>query len=136
MKTRVLDSRPVLEWINGRQPATDMVAELFAESEAGTARLFMSAINVGEVYYFLYKNYSKSPAESWKAASPTLPLTIEVPTAGDIFDAALLKAGHRIAYADAFAAALVQRDQCALVRGDPGFKSISDLKLECIGRDF
>ena len=49
MKTRVLDSWPILEWIKGRQPVTDVVAALFAESEAGTARLFMSAINVGEV---------------------------------------------------------------------------------------
>ena len=52
MKTRVLDSWAVLEWISGRQPATDAVAKLFAESEAGVTRLFMSAINVGEVYYF------------------------------------------------------------------------------------
>ena len=60
MKTRVLDSWPILEWINGRQPATDAVASLLAESVAGTARLFISAINVGEVYYFLRKKHSES----------------------------------------------------------------------------
>ena len=56
MKTRVLDSWPILEWIRGRPPATDAVTKLFAESEAGATRLFMSAINAGEVYYFLRKN--------------------------------------------------------------------------------
>ena len=39
MKTRVLDSWAILEWISGRQPATDAVAGLLAESEAGAARL-------------------------------------------------------------------------------------------------
>lgn len=49
MKIRVLDSWAILEWISGRQPATDIVARLFAESQAGTTQLFMSAINAGEV---------------------------------------------------------------------------------------
>ncbi len=39
MKTRVLDSWAILEWISGGQPATDTVAGLLAESEAGAARL-------------------------------------------------------------------------------------------------
>ena len=134
MKTRVLDSWPILEWINGRQPATAVLAALFSESEAGTTRLFMSAINVGEVFYFLFKNHSKALAESWRESSRTLPVTIEVPTESDIWDAALLKARYPIAYADAFAAALAQRHQCALVTGDPEFGSIADLKLEWIHR--
>jgi predicted nucleic acid-binding protein len=73
VKTRVLDSWAVLEWISGRQPATDTVAKLFAESEAGVTRLFMSAINVGEVYYFLRKHHSEElvvscPGKNFTAA--------------------------------------------------------------------
>ena len=106
MKTRVLDSWPILEWIRERQPATDIVDNFLAEAESGGTRLFMSAINVGEVYYFVRKYHGEALAESWRELSATLPVTIEVPTADEIWDAALLKARYPIAYADAFAAAL------------------------------
>jgi predicted nucleic acid-binding protein len=81
----------ILEWISGRQPATGVVAQLLAEAEAGTARLFMSAINVGEVYYFLRKNHSEELATSWRESAGTLPATIEAPTVDEIWEAALLK---------------------------------------------
>ena len=66
----------------------------------------MSAINAGEVYYFLRKTHSERVAESWRERSATVPATIEVPTADEIWDAALLKGRYPIAYADAFAVAL------------------------------
>ncbi len=133
MKTRVLDSWPILEWIKERQPATDIVENLLAEAEAGTARLFMSAINVGEVYYYVCKYHSETLAKSWRELSRTLPATIEVPTADEIWDVALLKGRYPIAYADAFAAALAQKYRCPLVTGDPEFRSIADLELDWIG---
>lgn len=126
MKTRALDSWAILEWISGRQPATDAIAQLLAEAEAGGARLLMSAINAGEVYYFLRKHHSTELAESWRQLSRTLPVTMEVPTADEIWDAALLKGCHPIAYADAFAAALAQKYRCPLVTGDPEFRSIRE----------
>ncbi len=135
MKTRVLDTWPILEWMNGRQPAADTVERLFDESLAGRARLFISAINAGEVYYFLRKAHSERLAESWRALSGTVPATIEVPTADEIWDAALLKGKYPVAYADAFAAALAQKYRCPLVTGDPEFQSIPGLELEWVGRD-
>ncbi len=134
MKTRVLDSWPILEWMNGRQPATDAVDNILDESGAGTTRLFMSAIDVGEVYYFLRKRYGETLAESWRQSSGTLPITIEVPTADEIWDAALLKGRYPIAYADAFAAALAQKYRCPLLTGDPEFRSLPDLQLDWVGR--
>jgi hypothetical protein len=66
----------------------------------------MSAINVGEVYYFLKKHHSEALPESWRESSPALPITIETPAIDDIWSAAMLKSRFPIAYADAFAAAL------------------------------
>ena len=134
MKTRVFDTWPILEWMNGRRPATDAVEKLFDESLADTARLFMSAINVGEVYYFLRKTRSERIAESWRELSASIPATIEVPTADEIWDAAILKGRYPIAYADAFAAALAQKYRCPLVTGDPDFRAVPDLELDWIGR--
>ncbi|MGC2108044.1 MAG: PIN domain-containing protein [Candidatus Korobacteraceae bacterium] len=133
MKTRVLDSWPILEWIKERQPVTDIVDNLLADAESGVARLFVSAINVGEVYYYVCKYHSETLAESWRESSSTLPLTVEIPTMEEIWDAALMKGKYPIAYADAFAAALAQKHRCPLVTGDPGFRSIPDLELDWIG---
>ena len=133
MKTRVFDSWPILEWMNRRQPATNMVESVLDEAEAGIARLFMSAINVGEVYYFVRKQYSESLAESWRESSGILPMTIEVPTADEIWNAALLKGKFPISYADAFAAALALKHRCPLLTGDPDFRRVPNLELDWIG---
>jgi ribonuclease VapC len=134
LKTRVLDSWAILEWISGRQPATETVARLLHESELGEARLFLSAINAGEVYYFLLKQRNAGLAESWRRSSQTLPVRIEAPTTDEIWDAALLKGSYPIAYADAFAAALARKYRCALVTGDPELRSVVGLDLDWIGR--
>jgi ribonuclease VapC len=133
VKTRVLDSWAILEWMSGRRPAIDAVARLLDQAERGHARLLMSAINVGEVYYFLRKNHDEAVAESWREASPTLPITIEVPSSEDIWNAASLKSRFPIAYADAFAAALAQKYNCPLVTGDPELRRVDHLELDWLG---
>ena len=72
--------------------------------------------------------------ERWRILAWTLPVTIDVPTADDIWDAALLKGQCPIAYADAFAAALALKYRCPLVTGDPDLQSIAGLDLDWIGR--
>ena len=91
MKTRVLDSWAILEWMSGRQPACDHVGGPLSEAEEGRTRLLTSAINVGEVYYFLEKHPSEALADSWREYSRTLPATIEAPSADGIWSAASLK---------------------------------------------
>lgn len=134
MKTRVLDSWAILEWLSGRQPAADSVNLLLTDAERGRAQLLLSAINVGEVYYFLMKNHAEGVAESWRESASSLPATIEVPSAEDIWAAATLKGRFPIAYADAFAAALAQKYDCPLVTGDPEFRTVTKLEIEWIGR--
>ena len=94
----------------------------------------MSAINAGEIYYCLRKNHSAGLAAQWRESSPTLPITLDVPSAADIWHAAELKAGYPIAYADAFAAALAQKHGCPLMTGDPELRLVVGLELDWIGR--
>jgi ribonuclease VapC len=119
--------------MSGRQPACDRVGKLLSEAEDGQTRLLMSAINVGEVYYFLRKHHTETLAESWRESSRTLPATIEVPSADDIWSAATLKARSPIAYADGFATALARKYNCPLVTGDPEFRRVDQLELDWIG---
>lgn len=133
MKTRVLDSWAILEWMSGREPARQALSALLAEAESGAARLAMSAINSGEIYYILRKHHSEALAESWKESSRTMPVTIEVPSADDIWSAATLKGKYPISYADAFAAALARKYNCPLVTGDEEFRKVIGLELAWIG---
>jgi predicted nucleic acid-binding protein len=133
VKTHVLDSWAILEWINARQPSGKLVRQMLEQAEAGKVRLLMSAINAGEIYYFLRKHHTVALAEDWRALSRTLPVTVEVPTISDIWDAATLKGQFPISYADAFAAALAQKNDCALITGDREFRSVAHLKLHWIG---
>ena len=93
----------------------------------------MSAINIGEVYYCLCKNHSPKLGQDWRESAPTLPITIDVPSASGIWDAAELKACYPIAYADAFAAALARRHLCLLLTGDPELRLIDQLELDWMG---
>ena len=95
MKTLALDSWPVMEWILGKEPAATAVERLLEDAAGSAIRLLMSAINAGEVYYFLRKHKSLDVAEIWRDASNTLPVRIEVPSAEDIWNAALLRASFR-----------------------------------------
>lgn len=119
--------------MSGRQPGADIVGRLLTAAEQGQVRLFISAINVGEVYYFLRKQQEEALANSWRDSSQTLPATIEVPNVNDIWSAALLKGRFPIAYTDAFAAALAQKYNCPLVTGYPEFRRIDQLELDWIG---
>ena len=94
---------------------------MLAEAEDGRARLLMSAINAGEVYYFLRKHHNEALSESWRASAPTLPVRFDVPSADDIWNAACLKGRYPISYADAF------------VTGGPEFRFVEKLDLDCIG---
>jgi ribonuclease VapC len=134
LKTRTIDSWAIVEWLRDRQPAKDIVAGLLTEARDGSARVFMSAINVGEVYYVLRKHGAERVAEKWRALARTLPVTIEAPSFEDVWQAASLKAQFRIAYADAFAAALAQKHHCPVVTGDPEFRVIPGLELDWIDR--
>jgi predicted nucleic acid-binding protein len=135
VKIRVLDSWAIVEWMSGSQPAVDRVSKLLSEAERGRGRLYMSAINVGEVYYFLKKNHDDALAEFWRESSRTLPAAIEVPTQEQNWNAASLKGRFAISYADAFAAGLAQKYNCPLVTGDPEFKLVKGLELDWLGLD-
>lgn len=94
----------------------------------------MSLINAGEVSYFLARHHSEDLAREWKQLSWTLPVSLEVPGAADIWGAADIKARFPIAYADAFAAQLAIKYGSALVTGDPEFQMVTGLQVEWLER--
>jgi predicted nucleic acid-binding protein len=113
-------------------------AMAFLEAEAGGAAvrallesardrqaiLAMSMINVGEVYYILYRERGAEQADAALVDLRALPITLYPATDERIVAAARLKAQFPIAYADAFAATLAQELSALLVTGDPEFEAV------------
>jgi ribonuclease VapC len=131
---RVLDSWALLAWIR-REPAARRVRELLLKADAGTLEVCMSWINAGEVYYMLVRKHDISIAQEFLERLPSLPIRLLTPDEVDIIAAAKLKSKRKISYADAFAAALAQKESATLVTGDPELRAMSDIvKIEWLGK--
>lgn len=132
--SKVFDSWALLAWLLD-QPAAAAVEALLQQADQGDdLHLLMSWVNVGEVYYMATRKLDAAKAEEFLGRLPSLPIRLMLPAEEDVIAAARLKAGRRISYADGFAAALAQREDAALVTGDPELMAMSDvLTVEWIG---
>jgi len=116
------------------QEAAPRVDAIMQKADAGDLQLLMSWINVGEVYYIAAKRYGREKAERFLERLPSLPIRVVLPDETDIIAAARLKGSRRLAYADAFAAALALRKGATIITGDPELAALKDLlKIDWIG---
>jgi predicted nucleic acid-binding protein len=122
-----------MAWIQD-QPAAGRFQAILERASSGGVELWISAINVGEVYYLIAKRLSPDSAEGFLKQFPSLPVKSVVPSETDIIEAARLKVRYRISYADSFAASLAIQQGVQLITGDPDFKRLlPSLELEWIG---
>lgn len=125
MATKVLDSWALIAFFED-EPVADAVEELIHRAALDRHELLMSVINWGEIYYNTMRETSQSQAEARIKEIASLP--IEIVGVGEDLkmarQAAIYKASYRVAYADAFAAALARERRAELVTGDPEFKPL------------
>jgi ribonuclease VapC len=122
-----LDSWAVLAYLQGEEPAASRVRDVIEGAQEGTARLFISIINLGEVYYRVGKIRNAKEAESVLADLRFLPMEILSAEDDTVLAAARLKMNYAISYADAFAAVIAIQKDAVLLTGDPellGMKKI------------
>jgi len=120
-----LDAFALLAWLQD-EPGADLVEEFLrrANREADF-RCFVSYINLGEVYYRIYRLRGRQKADAfWRDARRALPLSLVEVTPKRILEAARLKALYPIALADAFAVQLAREMQLPLVTGDREIKAL------------
>ena len=125
-KPYVLDSFAVLALL-GRESCGEDVKALLQKALRDEVRVLMTWVNVGEIAYIVERCWDK---ERVYQVIGTLEATrIEIVDAGRelALRAAEIKAGHSLAYADAFAAALAVKLDGVLVTGDPEFKQVENL---------
>jgi len=127
MAVKVLDSWALIAFFED-EPAAGEIEKLLVKAETGTHKLLLSVVNWGEIYYGTMRRVSQEAAEQKTREIAGLAIEI-VPVEADLHlvrQAAIYKATKKLAYADAFAAALAKLRNAELVTGDPEFKEIEN----------
>src|SRR5262249_21947325 len=116
MRNIVFDSFALIALFE-EEPGAPDVAQLLSEISAGKIAGFISAVNVGEIYYITSRKKGSDKAEAALHAVLHFPLEIIAPDYGACMDAAKIKASHKMSYADAFAASLTRQKRATLITG-------------------
>ncbi len=122
----VLDSYALLAYFEDEAGGVQ-VEKILKAAQAGKAKLFLSVINFGEVYYSTLRERGRENADEVKSIMEQLPITIVPADMENTLEAAKLKGVHAVAYADCFAAALGMKKKARVVTGDPEFKKFGEL---------
>jgi predicted nucleic acid-binding protein len=132
MTKYVLDSFAMIAYFED-EPGADKVSEILNMLIGRKAKGFMSVINWGEMYYNTMREQGVEEAESVLTQFDKYPIQLIEADRRLTYEAAKLKARHKIAYADCFAAALSLSLNASLITGDPEFKKLAhELSVEWI----
>lgn len=95
------------------------------KAKARKVQLFLSVLNLGEIFYVTSKTRGLPAAEMVLEELAGLPIEVRAAPNALVMEAARLKSLYPISYADAFAAATAIREGARLVTGDPEMKVLS-----------
>ncbi len=128
-KALVLDSWSIIAYLED-EPAAPQVADLIANAHEEKIPVFMSVVNVGEVWYTIARRVSDEEADTSVKELRNLRIEFVNVDWELTNEAARFKSKHKMSYADAFAAALAKVKKADLVTGDTEFRQIeSELKI-------
>lgn len=120
----VLDSYALLALLND-EPGAARVEDLLRLAEAGEVELSLSVINLGELAYIVERRWGPEKLRAVLAYVEETKIELVAADQPRVLAAAHIKAQNPLSYADAFAAALTQELDAALLTGDPEFEAIS-----------
>jgi len=131
----LLDSWAMLALVYEEKPASDRVEQLLHQAVDGEVHLFLSLINLGEIFYIVGARRGLAAAQKMVAYIKRLPIQFIAVDEERVLFAARFKATHRISYADAFAAAAAVEMEAVLLTGDPELLALDEeLTLEALKR--
>lgn len=126
MKKIVFDSY-VFIGLFRKDPGYEQIRDLLVKMTNDESEGYITAVNLGEVYYMISRKSSAKHAETAIAAIKQMPIYIVDPDLKLCLEAAGLKARYSLSYADAFAAALTINKKAVLLTGDREFDSLKDV---------
>ncbi|SPF47530.1 putative Ribonuclease VapC [Candidatus Sulfotelmatobacter kueseliae] len=122
-KTYVLDANAILDYVQDGPGAATM-ERVLREAFRRDATLMISVINLGEVFYWLWRNKGEQRSRQTIDDLSLLPLQIIPVDLPQALKAGELKALHKIPYADGIAAALAVAQNATLVTSDRDFEKL------------
>lgn len=129
----VLDSYALIAHLED-EAGGEQVRKILRAAKAGKTKLYLSVINLGELYYNTFRERGREKADEVVFITEQLPITIVNADMTITLEAARLKGKHPVAYADCFAAALGVQKKAKVVTGDPEFKKYGEtVSVEWIG---
>ena len=122
-KAYVLDTWAVIAYLED-EPSGEKVEDLIATAHEEQIPIYMSVVNVGEVWYTVAREVSEEEANASVKVLSDLRIQFENADWEITQEAARFKSQHKMSYADAFAAALAKIKKADLITGDNEFKPL------------
>jgi len=122
----VLDSYALIAHFED-EAGGEEVRKILRAASGGRTELFLSVINLGELYYNTLRERSREKAEEVLFLLEQLPISIVNADLEMTLEAARIKGMYSVAYADCFAAALGIRKRAKVVTGDPEFRKFESI---------
>ena len=122
-KAYVLDSWAILSFFHD-EPAAEKVETIIAEAHALSIPMFMSVVNVAEVWYVIARRRSQSDANAAIQSLKQLGIDFVEANWELAHEAGRFKSKNQMSFADCFAAALAKYKTATLLTGDREFKQV------------
>lgn len=127
---KVLDACALMMYLE-KEPGYEKMKVLFVKAAETGNNLLMAAVDWGEVFYLLIRNYGFAEAEKIINVIETFPIDIVSIDLGLTKQAAFYKATKKLPYLDSFAAALTMLHKGELVTADKEFKLVeNEIKID------
>ncbi len=125
MPVKILDAYALMAFFHDERGA-DMIENLLLNAQDNKIALFLSVVNLGEIWYSIARTHSYKIADSYIQDIKTMPIEIMDVNWEISHQAAMYKARGNISYADCFAAALAKINNAEVVTGDKEFEMLQD----------
>ena len=124
-KAYILDAWAVIAYLED-EPSASQIADLIATAHDEHIPVYMTVVNVGEVWYTIAREISEEDANASVKELRDLRIQFENADWTLTQEAARLKSRYKMSYADCYAAALAITKKGELVTGDKEFRSLGD----------
>ncbi len=119
----VLDANALIDFLESG-PGMRKVDQLLHAAALEQTDIFVSVMNLGEVFYWLWIKRSEDRARQTLDGFSRLPIQIVPVDLSQAIKAGELKALHKIPYVDCVAAALALQHRATLVTADRDFEKL------------
>jgi uncharacterized protein len=126
-QSMVFDAWALVAYFKNERPAADRVEEILHQAAEHEVILYVSLINLGEVYYSLGRTLGHRIAEQTLQQIQRLPIQLLAVGEAQVLQAAEYKMTYPISYADAFALGAAIANQATLLTGDPELNRLQQL---------